>query len=265
MSAMTLLQDGSAVLSGGLVGFVLGLIGGGGSILAVPLLIYVVGVASPHIAIGTSAVAVAAAAALNLFYHARAATVRWPCAAAFSAAGVIGAAFGARLGQSFDGQKLLALFGALMLVVGVLMFLPRRAGDAPDVHLSRANAARLLPGLFGTGFAVGGFSGFFGIGGGFLVVPGLIGATAMPMLNAIGSSLVSVTAFGLTTAASYAYAGLVNWPVAALFVAGAALGGFGGSRLAGRLAGSRRLLQRLFAVLVVAVGLYVVARGLLAL
>lgn len=114
MSAMTLLQDGSAVLSGGLVGFVLGLIGGGGSILAVPLLIYVVGVASPHIAIGTSAVAVAAAAALNLIYHARAATVRWPCAAAFSAAGVIGAAFGARLGLSFDGQKLLALFGAPM-------------------------------------------------------------------------------------------------------------------------------------------------------
>lgn len=87
----------------------------------------------------------------------------------------------------------------------------------------------------------------------------------MPMLNAIGSSLVSVTAFGLTTAASYAYAGLVDWPVAALFVAGAALGGYGGSRLARRLAGSRRLLQRLFAGLVVAVGLYVVARGLLAL
>jgi hypothetical protein len=254
-----------ALASGSLVGFTLGLIGGGGSILAVPLLIYVVGVASPHIAIGTSAVAVTVAAALNLFHHARAATVRWPCAAAFSVAGVLGAALGARLGQAFDGQKLLALFGALMLVVGVLMFLPRRAGDAADVHLSRANAARLLPGLFGTGFAVGGFSGFFGIGGGFLVVPGLIGATAMPILNAISSSLVSVTAFGLTTAASYAFAGLVDWPVAALFVSGAALGGYGGSRLAGRMGESRRLLQRIFAAVVVIVGLYVVTRGLLAL
>ena len=90
--------------------------------------------------------------------------------------------------------------------------------------------------LIGVGFAVGALSGFFGIGGGFLIVPGLMGATAMPLINAIGSSLVSVTAFGLTTAASYAWSGLVDWPLAVLFIVGGALGGLLGIRLAHHLA-----------------------------
>ena len=74
-------------------------------------------------------------------------------------------------------------------------------------QLTRESMPRLLPLLIGVGLLVGGLSGFFGIGGGFLIVPGLIGATAMPLINAIGSSLVAVTAFGLTTAASYAWSG----------------------------------------------------------
>ena len=88
----------------------------------------------------------------------------------------------------------------------------------PDVKLTRETMPKLLPMLIGIGFMVGALSGFFGIGGGFLIVPGLIGATAMPLINAIGSSLVSVTAFGLTTAASYAWSGLVDWPLAGLFM-----------------------------------------------
>jgi hypothetical protein len=92
-----------------MVGFVLGLVGGGGSILAVPLLVYVVGVPSPHIAIGTSAIAVALSAATNLAGHARARTVKWPCAITFAIAGMIGAAGGAQLGKMVDGERLLAL------------------------------------------------------------------------------------------------------------------------------------------------------------
>lgn len=115
---MTLLHDLSAIGSGGFVGFVLGLIGGGGSILAVPLLVYVVGVPSPHIAIGTSAVAVAASAAANLVGHARARTIKWPCAITFAVAGMVGAAAGAQFGKMIDGGRLLLLFGALMLVIG---------------------------------------------------------------------------------------------------------------------------------------------------
>ena len=115
------LQDILSVASGSLVGFTLGLVGGGGSILAMPLMIYVVGVSSTHAAIGTSAVAVAASAAANLIGHGRARTIKWPCAAVFAISGVIGAAGGAELGKLVDGHRLLLLFGALMVVVGLLV------------------------------------------------------------------------------------------------------------------------------------------------
>lgn len=259
---MVAFHDLWAIASGSLVGFTLGLVGGGGSILAVPLLVYVVGVESPHVAIGTSAVAVAASAALNLFGHARAGTVKWPCAVTFALSGIVGAAAGAQLGKMVDGGRLLALFGVLMVVVGATMLRPRKSGDDPNVRLTFDSMRGLLPLLIGTGFAVGALSGFFGIGGGFLVVPGLIGATAMPLLNAIGSSLVSVTAFGLTTAASYALSGLVDWRLAILFVLGGAAGGFVGILAARHLAESKRTLSLIFAGIVITVGVYVVITAL---
>ena len=261
---MTILHDLLAVVSGSVVGFVLGLVGGGGSILAVPLLVYVVGVPSPHVAIGTSAIAVAASAAANLVGHAREQTVKWPCAITFAIAGMIGAAGGAQLGKMVHGSRLLMLFGVLMIVVGILMLRPRKNGGNPHVKLTRETIPRMLPMLIGIGLAVGALSGFFGIGGGFLIVPGLIGATAMPLINAIGSSLVSVTAFGLTTAASYAWSGLVDWRLAGLFVLGGALGGLLGIRLARHLAGHKHALNRIFSSIVIAVGLYVVIRSLTA-
>ncbi len=259
---MTVLHAVLSIGSGSLVGFTLGLVGGGGSILAVPLLVYVVGVPSPHIAIGTSAIAVAVSAAANLAGHARAKTVKWPCALVFALSGVVGAAGGAQLGKMVDGAHLLTLFGGLMIVVGVLMLRPRKLGSNADVALTRASMPKLLPLLVGIGLAVGALSGFFGIGGGFLIVPGLIGATAMPLINAIGSSLVSVTAFGLTTAASYAWSGLVDWPLAGLFIIGGAGGGLIGTRLASHLAGFKHALALTFSTIVIAVGLYVIARSL---
>ncbi len=186
-----MLQDGLAVLSGSLVGFVLGLIGGGGSIVAVPLLVYVVGVKSPHVAIGTSAIAVALSALASLVGHARAGNVRWPCALIFTACGVVGAAVGSTLGKRIDGQKLLMLFGFLMIGVAASMLLKRSGDGASFVPLSARTAAKLLPRLFAYGTATGALSGFFGIGGGFLVVPGLIAAVDLPLLAAVGSSLVS--------------------------------------------------------------------------
>ena len=259
---MTLLQTILAVASGGAVGFTLGLVGGGGSILAVPLLVYVVGVPSPHVAIGTSAIAVAASAAVNLAGHARAQTVKWPCALVFALAGIAGAAAGAQVGKMVDGGRLLLLFGVLMVVIGLSMLRPRKSGGDAAVRLTRDNVLYLLPWLIALGLLVGALSGFFGIGGGFLIVPGLIGATAMPLINAIGSSLVSVTAFGLTTAASYAWSGLVDWPLAGLFIFGGALGGIAGTRLAHHLAGHKYALSLIFAVVVVVVGLYVIVRSI---
>src|SRR5690606_38061842 len=157
-----------AVLSGAAVGSILGLIGGGGSILAVPLLVYVVGVASPHVAIGTSAVAVALTALISLLLHARTGIVKWRCAGVFTIAGVIGAFVGASTAKLVDGQVLLALFGALMIVVGLTMFFRKTSlGDA-DVQLTRSTAWRMAPRLGSIGLGVGMLSGFFGIGGGFL-------------------------------------------------------------------------------------------------
>ena len=101
---MTAIEALSAALSGGVVGIVLGLVGGGGSILVVPLLVYLVGVNNPHVAIGTSALSVAASAASALIGHARAGTVKWRCALMFAAAGSMGAIGGSSLGKAIDGQ-----------------------------------------------------------------------------------------------------------------------------------------------------------------
>lgn len=244
--------------SGVLVGFSLGLVGGGGSILAVPLLVYVVGLNDPHVAIGTSAIAVAVNAAANLATHARSGHVKWRCATIFASAGVVGAYLGSTLGKIVDGQRLLALFAVLMMVVGGLMLRNRADLGDPGVRLSREN----LPKLIVSGLGVGMLSGFFGIGGGFLIVPALVLATGMPMLNAIGSSLVAVTAFGLTTAANYAVSGLIDWRIAFLFVAGGTLGGLIGARLAKSLGARRGLLTSVFSGLIFAVAIYVLFRYL---
>jgi uncharacterized membrane protein YfcA len=251
--------------SGALVGLILGLIGGGGSILAVPLLIYVVGVESPHVAIGTSSVAVAVNAAVNLTLHARQGTVKWRCAVVFSLAGAIGAWIGSILGKATDGQSLLALFGAVMIVVGLLMLRRRGEGDDPSVRLDMTSVVYLGPRLIATGNATGLASGYFGIGGGFLIVPALMFATNMPMIAAIGSSLLAVTVFGTTTAASYSRSGLVDWPLAGVFVAAGVFGGVVGSRLATALARERRVLTAVFGIVVISVGAYIVARGMPAL
>jgi uncharacterized membrane protein YfcA len=116
------------------------------------------------------------------------------------------------------------------------------------------------PAVVGLGLATGTLSGFFGIGGGFLIVPALMLATGMPILNAVSSSLVAVTAFGLTTAASYAWSGLISWKLAGLFIAGGLAGGLIGTRSARRLAARRGALNMVFAAVIIAVALYMLAR-----
>jgi uncharacterized protein len=251
-------QDVLGLVSGSLVGFSLGLVGGGGSILAVPLMVYVVGVPEPHLAIGTSAIAVAANAAFNLSNHARGGTVRWSCALPFAAAGMVGAFIGSIFGKMLDGQRLLALFAVVMLVIAALMLKSRSREGLPDVKMSWAN----LPAIVGLGLATGTLSGFFGIGGGFLIVPALMLATGMSIMNAVSSSLVAVTAFGLTTAASYAYSGLISWQLAGLFIAGGVVGGLVGTKSARSLSMRRGALNIVFAAVIVAVAIYMLVRNL---
>jgi len=251
------MQDLLALLSGSVIGFTLGLIGGGGSILAVPLLLYVVGIRDPHVAIGTSALAVSINAFANLIGHSRAGNVKWPCAAAFAVAGVIGAATGSSLGKRVDGTHLLFLFALVMVAVGAAMLRPQAGGGDPSVRINPAIALRLVF----VGLLTGGISGFFGIGGGFLVVPGIMLGSGMPILNAIGSSLFSVGAFGLTTAANYAVSGQVDWRVAAELIAAGAGGGWFGMRLAGRLAGKKQMLTYVFSAVIFVVAAYMLYRS----
>jgi uncharacterized membrane protein YfcA len=246
-----------ALASGSLVGFSLGLIGGGGSILATPLLLYVVGVAQPHIAIGTSALAVSANAFANLISHARCGNVRWRCALIFASVGTLGALAGSSLGKHVDGEHLLFLFGLVMLVVGAMMLRPRQPNAAPERTVDLATC--VITGA--VAFVIGSASGFFGIGGGFLIVPGLILATGMPMINAVGSSLLAVGSFGLATALNYAVSGLVDWPLALEFIAGGVIGGVLGMLLANRLSTGRNTLNRIFAALIFVVAAYVLYRS----
>ncbi|MDE2488390.1 MAG: sulfite exporter TauE/SafE family protein [Alphaproteobacteria bacterium] len=251
------LQDLLAIFAGSIVGFSLGLIGGGGSVLAVPLLLYVVGVRDPHVAIGTSALAVALNAFANLAQHARAGNVKWPCAVSFAGAGVVGALIGSTLGKMVNGQHLLALFAIVMIAVGASMLRGRSGEGDPAVRMHRGMAPRILA----IGLGAGLLSGFFGIGGGFLIVPGLVMASGMPILNAVGSSLFSVGAFGVTTAANYALSGLVDWRIAILFIVGGVAGGMVGMKLAMRLAGRRGALVKVFAFVLFAVAAYMLYRS----
>ncbi|MFT8675000.1 MAG: sulfite exporter TauE/SafE family protein [Acetobacter sp.] len=242
------------LFSGGLVGFTLGLIGGGGSILAVPLMVYVVGVANPHVAIGTSALAVAVNALAGLAQHARLGTVKWRCAAIFAPCGVMGALGGATLGKAMDGRRLLLCFALLMVVVGVLMLRGRRNQGCEGAACNRENAAKVMTYGLGTGV----LSGFFGIGGGFLIVPALVASTGMPILNAIGTSLVAVAAFGASTAISYMASGLIDWNLALLFILGGILGSFGGMRTARVLAGTTGALTVFFSGVIFCVASYMI-------
>lgn len=240
-------------LSGTLVGLILGLVGGGGSILAVPLMVHLVGVVEPHVAIGTSALAVAANAAVSLAHHATTRTVKWRCGAMYALTGIFGAAAGSTLGRSVDGDRLLLLFACLMIIVGLLMFKRRHMAGEPGAQCGSHNVWRVL----GYGLITGALSGFFGIGGGFLIVPGLVASTGMPVINAVGTSLVAVTAFGLTTAMNYALAGLVDWGLAVAFILGGAAGGSAGVLLAHRLSGKGQL-TKITAILILVVSAYMI-------
>lgn len=248
----------SALASGALVGALLGLFGGGGSVLATPLLLYVVGIRDPHVAIGTSAAAVAVNAAISLAGHARGGRVKWPCATVFAGAGLIGSFAGSSLAKAVEGQRLLLFFAIAMAAIALSMLRrPKSAGD-PDVHITVPLMMKLAPLGVLTGLA----AGFFGIGGGFLIVPGLMAATGMTLASAAASSLLSVSVFGAATSLNYAISGQVDWLVAALFILGGLAGGALGVRGAGLLADHVMVARRLFAGLVLLVAGYVAWRAL---
>ncbi len=238
------------MISGFIVGFSLGLIGGGGSILAIPLLVYFVGFDHPHLAIGTTALAVGINAYLNLIPHARKGHVNLRVGILFSIPGVIGVLIGAELGLLTPGTKLLFIFAILMIVIAAYMLKRKCIDTSVEPQKKELNLKKLT----GIGALVGFASGYFGIGGGFLIVPGLIFSAGFNIIQAVGTSLFAVGTFGVVTAARYALSGDLDLVISVLFIIGGVFGGWVGANLSSKM--PKRTLTRVFAIIIILVAIY---------
>lgn len=234
------------------VGLILGMLGGGGSILTVPLLVYVAGL-EPKAAIASSLLVVGVTSAVAALSHAFAGRVRWRTGLIFGGAGMVGAYGGGRLAHFVPGQVLLLAFAVLMIVTSIAMLRGRREPDPSKVAPHLPIGRTVL-----TGAAVGSIAGLVGAGGGFLVVPALalLGGLAMP--TAVGTSLVviSVTSFG--GLAGHLPSVQIDWPLAGAVTAAAVAGALVGGRVAGLL--SPPALRRVFGVFVLAMGTVILAQ-----
>lgn len=244
-----------AVLFGTLIGVLLGLIGGGGSILTVPILVYILD-QDVHEATATSLVIVGATALVGVVPHARAGRVALKTAFLFGGAGIAGAFAGTWLNNLVSGPLLLLLFGLLMLVVAARMFLGRK--PVSTAHAKVPGAGFRWPVLM-AGLMVGVMTGFFGVGGGFLIVPALVMVLGFPMRLAVGTSLLIIAINSVAGIAAQLQNADINWQLALLFIAGGLAGATLGGRLAGRI--DEVKLSRGFAVLVTLVGVYLIARN----
>ena len=259
---------------GSIVGLSLGLTGGGGAIFAVPLLVYGLGV-EPRDAVGISLAAVAVTAAVGFWKRWRGGLVEVPTGLLFAVAGMAGAPVGSWLSGLIPQQVLLLLFAVLMLLVAYRMWqragapptlLPEDASDATGPACRRDATGRLrltspcAMVLAAVGLGTGVLAGLFGVGGGFVIVPALVGFSGMPIHRAIGTSLMVIALVGVSGVASHLLAGRdVSLAIAAPFIAGGVLGMFAGIAISGRLSGPR--LQRVFAASIVAVATFVIIRS----
>jgi len=242
-----------AVALSTLIGVSLGLLGGGGSILAVPLLVYVARV-DAHTAIEMSLAVVGATSLVGALVHARAGRVDLRAGAGFGVAGMIGAPLGARASHAVAGPTLLLLFALLMIGVGGLML---RNGPLVASPISRPPRRVAVPAV---GFAVGLLTGFLGVGGGFLVVPALALLAALPMHTAVGTSLLVIALSSAAGLAGHVHLGRLPLGLTAAFTVASVLGALAGVRVAGTLDAVH--LRRSFAVFVVLVGLALLAANL---
>jgi uncharacterized membrane protein YfcA len=236
------------------IGVSLGLLGGGGSILAVPLLVYVADLPAKE-AIATSLLVVGATSAVGVIPHARAHRVRWRTGLIFGTAGMTGAYAGGRLAAHIPGTVLLAGFALMMLATSIAMIRGRRPKPSKPVPHE-------LPVLhvIADGVVVGLVTGLVGAGGGFLVVPALALLGGLPMPVAVGTSLLVIAMKSFAGLAGYLSTVHIDWPLAAAVTAAAVLGSLAGSRLAGRI--PETVLRKTFGWFVAAMGVFVLARQL---
>lgn len=235
-----------------LVGMSLGLLGGGGSILTLPLLVYVVGV-EPKSAIATSLLVVGFTSATALVPHARARRVRWRIGGFFGAAGMAGAYAGGVAGRSVAPSLLLAGFGVVMLAASFAMMRPR-----PEPDLAQPVAHVPVTKVLAVGALVGVVAGLLGAGGGFLIVPALVVLTGLGIAEAIGTSLLVITMQSVAGFVGNIGHVAVDTSVALVVTLAAVAGSLVGARLSTRISASS--LRRGFAWFVLALGVLFVVK-----
>ena len=248
-----------SIISGVLVGSSLGLIGGGGSVLAVPLLLYVVGIKDTHVAIGTSALAVGIIAAISLINHRKKKNLDLKKGISFAIPGIAGTLIGSQLGLWTTAENLLVLFAVFMGIVGILMI--KRKSSKIEITSGNSELVLLKKNLSFHGFSVGILAGYFGVGGGFLIVPTMMYSGGLNIVQAIGTSLVSVSSFGFVTAGRYFLECNIDLVIAMLFVIGGIIGSYVGIKASGKI--PKENLVHLFAVVLFAIATYIVARTVL--
>ncbi|MEV7860381.1 sulfite exporter TauE/SafE family protein [Streptomyces hirsutus] len=243
-----------ALIAGAVVGLALGALGGGGSVLAVPALIYLLGF-TPAAATTAGLIIVTATSLTALYAHARTGTVRWKAGALFAAAGLLPAAAAGAAASRLPQPVLTAAFAALAAFAAVRMLRPGHA-----VTGSAAGGARPAKAA-GTGAGLGALTGLLGVGGGFLAVPALVTVLAFEMQAAVGTSLLVIAANSLASLATRGATTVgIDWAVTGPFIGAAILGAWDGKRLAAKVTGT--LLQRTFAGVLLTVAAFMLIDAL---
>ena len=245
MGPLTVLVVGLAVL----IGISLGLLGGGGSILAVPLLAYVAGM-EPQEAVAGSLFVVAVTSAVSLITHARRGHVQWRIGTLFGAASMIGAFAGGLIGGRIPGAALMIAFSLMMLATAAAMLRRRRKSSSPSS--GRKGAAHHWWRILIDGSVVGLVTGMVGAGGGFLVVPALALLAGLTMPAAVGTSLMVITMKSVAGLGGYLTTVTLDWALILMATAAAVAGALLGSQFTDRIPETR--LRRAFGIFVLIMG-----------
>ena len=241
-----------ALVAGAVIGLALGGLGGGGSVLAVPALIYLLGF-TPAEATTASLVIVTLTSVTALTGHARDGNVTWRTGLLFAAAGIVPAMLAGAAAGHLPQAVLTVAFSLIAALAALRMLRPARTEPTGRVNPGKAGA---------TGAGLGAVTGFLGVGGGFLAVPALVGVLKLPMRRAVGTSLLVITINSLAALGARAGTGMhLDWTVIAPFTAAAMLGAWDGKRLAKKLKG--KTLQRVFAYVLLAVAAFMLADALM--
>lgn len=261
MLELTIIQYILVLISGMIVGSILGLIGGGGSVLAIPLLLYLVGIGNlgyPYenlvrLVVGSSALSVGVISLINSYQYKKLGNLKVKEGLIFAGIGIVGNLLGVYTSNLISSREFLTAFGVFMIITALFMIVRNNKSFTSE---GTQNLGRTVVLATSVGFA----SGFFGIGGGFLIVPALV-YSGLCIRKAIGTSLLVIGVFGISTSIGYAINNYVDPLTSLLFIVGGVIGGKIVIKFSSNL--SKNLLRNIFAVTLIIVAAYVILKSLL--